>query len=279
VLDPYEVHAVSAQRLQLAVGPPEVAPSEGRDEVRQVVPEPVQDLAEPFALLVGIRLRERGLRVGQDAALVDERLERSDMDLLERAFPSEEELALGTVRQDEEHDPIEVEVLDEQRLTEPIDERFPFGHDLLERFVHRDHADEAIKSTAAAYLARAVYELGRIEEAAPYTAIARAAAAEDDLMSQALARSVEALVRSARGEHAAAEMLASEAIHLFSDAECPNMHGDLRMDLATVLRAAGRPNDAMRVAREALLHYDRKGNRVSSQRVRTFLAELERSHL
>jgi tetratricopeptide (TPR) repeat protein len=141
-----------------------------------------------------------------------------------------------------------------------------------------EQGDEAIKSTTAAYLARSLCELGRIEEAEKYAAIARAAAAEDDLMSQALGRSVQALVRSARGEHAAAEMLASEAIRLFSDAECPDTQGDLRMDLAAVLRAAGKPTEAMRVASEALLHFDRKGNRVASQRVRTFLAEPERSH-
>jgi hypothetical protein len=49
------------------------------------------------------------------------------------------------------------------------------------------------------------------------------------------------------------------------------------MDLAMVLRAAGKPADAARAAREALIRYERKGNRVSSQHVRTFLDEVQTS--
>jgi hypothetical protein len=46
------------------------------------------------------------------------------------------------------------------------------------------------------------------------------------------------------------------------------------MDLTAVLRADGKPRNA---AREALVRYERKGNRVSSNRVRNFLAELQTS--
>jgi hypothetical protein len=84
-------------------------------------------------------------------------------------------------------------------------------------------------------------------------------------------------VRSALGAHDAAEALAGEAVRLFAGAEYPNVHGDLWMDLATVLRAAGKPDDAVRAAREALVHYERKANRVSSQRVRAFVTEVEAS--
>jgi class 3 adenylate cyclase/tetratricopeptide (TPR) repeat protein len=152
-----------------------------------------------------------------------------------------------------------------------------------ERAYHRSYelfdeqGDEAPKSTVAAMLARTLCALGRIEEAEGYAAIARAAGAEDDLASQALGRSVQALVISARGEHAPAEALAGEAVRMFAGAECPNMQGDLWMDLAAVLRAAGKPEDAARAAREALIRYERKGNLVSSRQVRTFLTQLGQS--
>jgi hypothetical protein len=84
-------------------------------------------------------------------------------------------------------------------------------------------------------------------------------------------------VRSARGEHAAAEALADEAVRMFAGAKWPNAHGDLWMDLAKVRRAGGKPGDAAEAAREALIRYERKGNRLSSQRAQTFLAYLETS--
>ena len=69
VPDPHQVDAVATQRLELPVRPPEVVPSERGDEVRELVPEPVHDLAQVFTLLVGVRRRERERRAAQDPAL------------------------------------------------------------------------------------------------------------------------------------------------------------------------------------------------------------------
>jgi hypothetical protein len=46
------------------------------------------------------------------------------------------------------------------------------------------------------------------------------------------------------------------------------------MDLARVLRMAGKHAEAEQAAHEALTLYERKGNRPSSATVRTFLQEL-----
>jgi len=57
-------------------------------------------------------------------------------------------------------------------------------------------------------------------------------------------------------------------------AESPNFQGDAWMDLARVLRMAGKPAEAEQAAREALALYERKGNRPSSAATRMFLQEL-----
>ena len=110
----------------------------------------------------------------------------------------------------------------------------------------------AIKSTAAADLARVLCALGQFDAAEGYAAIARSVAAEDDLASQVFGRSVQAMVLSSRGELDDAEQLAHEAVHMYQEAECPEGQGDATMTLAEVLRAADKIGDAERAARVAL---------------------------
>jgi class 3 adenylate cyclase/tetratricopeptide (TPR) repeat protein len=136
--------------------------------------------------------------------------------------------------------------------------------------------DEGHKSYAAANLAHVLCALERFDEAERYAAIARSAAAEDDLLSQVIGRQAQALVLAARGETKEAERLSREAVRMYADAdsECPNYQGDAWMDLAKVLRTAGKPAEAEQAAGEALALYERKGNRPSSAVARTFLQEL-----
>lgn len=61
---------------------------------------------------------------------------------------------------------------------------------------------------------------------------------------------------------------------MLEDAEDPNGQGSVRMDLAQVLRMAGKSVDAEHAAREALAFFERKGNRSSSGATRAFIAEL-----
>jgi tetratricopeptide (TPR) repeat protein len=136
-----------------------------------------------------------------------------------------------------------------------------------------EQGDEGHKSTAAADLARALCALGRFDEAERYAAIARSVAAEDDLASQVVGRSAQAMVLAARGEFAEAERLGREAVQMLAEAESPNLQGDLWMDLAKVLRMAGQPAEAEHAAREALVFFERKGNRPSSAATRAFIEE------
>lgn len=133
---------------------------------------------------------------------------------------------------------------------------------------------EGSKSTAAASLAGALCALGRFDEAEEYAAIARIVAAEDDLASQVLGRSAQAVVLASRGELAEAEQLGRDAVEILTDAEAPALQGEVRMELARILRMAGKPAEAEQAAREALALFERKGNRPSSAAARAFIEAL-----
>jgi tetratricopeptide (TPR) repeat protein len=134
---------------------------------------------------------------------------------------------------------------------------------------------EGFKSTAAAELAETLCTLGRFDEAEGFAMIARDVAAEDDLSSQVIGRSAHAIVLAARHQFDEAEQLAREAVEMLQDAESPGLQGGVRMDLANVLRAAGKVAEAEQAARDALVFFERKGNQPSAEATRTFLKELD----
>jgi class 3 adenylate cyclase/tetratricopeptide (TPR) repeat protein len=134
--------------------------------------------------------------------------------------------------------------------------------------------DESHASMAAAELARSLCWLGRFDEAEGYARIARETAADDDLAPQVVGRSAQALVLAARGDLEGAERTARDAVEMFANAQCPNVQGDLWLDLAEVLRRAGKPSDAADAVRAGLALFERKGNRPAAAQARELLAEL-----
>jgi hypothetical protein len=78
-------------------------------------------------------------------------------------------------------------------------------------------------------------------------------------------------VHAARGEFAEAERLAREAVALLTHAESLNFQGDAWLDLARVLRIAGKPEEAAHAAGEALALYEGKGNSPASASARAFI--------
>ena len=127
-----------------------------------------------------------------------------------------------------------------------------------------------IKTTHAADLATYLARLGRLEEAEQFAAIGRTAA-EDDLSSQSSAGMAETIVMAARGDLRGAEDRARAVVAMVADAEWPGPQGDAWMELARVLRAAGRPSEAEHASREALALYERKGDRPSVEAAMMFL--------
>jgi tetratricopeptide (TPR) repeat protein len=140
--------------------------------------------------------------------------------------------------------------------------------------IHRRMGDEGHGSTSAAYLAVALCRLGRFDEAEEVATIARATGADDDLATQASARSAQALVRSARGEHEEARRLAREAVDLYGEAQSPWFHGDSLITLAEVSHAAGVAEEAVEAARTALAAYERKGNEPGMASARALIDEV-----
>ena len=130
-------------------------------------------------------------------------------------------------------------------------------------------------STTAAFLAEALYRQGRDDEALAMTEESEAIAADDDVATQYLWRSVRAKLVARRGSLADAEALAIEAIRIIEAAQDPDSQGYAYIDLAEVLRMAGRLEDAMHAAAEAAGRFDQKGNTESAARARSLQAEIE----
>jgi tetratricopeptide (TPR) repeat protein len=129
-------------------------------------------------------------------------------------------------------------------------------------------------STEAAFLAQALYAQGRYEEAEYLTGVCEGATTPDDVLSQIAWRSVRAKALAQERELQQAELLAQEAVALAQETDGLDLHGDALLDLAEVLRASGRPSDAVAAAERALSLYERKGNLVSAARARAALRAL-----
>jgi class 3 adenylate cyclase/tetratricopeptide (TPR) repeat protein len=129
------------------------------------------------------------------------------------------------------------------------------AHELVER-----REERAFLSTTAPTLGRELCILGRYEEAEPLAQLGRELGHQQDLATQAIWRQVQALVLASRGKHAEAERFAREAIEFRDHSDAPNRQADARCDLAEVLAAAGRVEEAAEAYEQALDRYGRKKN-------------------
>jgi tetratricopeptide (TPR) repeat protein len=134
--------------------------------------------------------------------------------------------------------------------------------------------DLAHLSSATARLARALYELGRYEEAFQMSRKSENVAACDDLDPQTLCRMTQAKVLAQWGQFEHAERLAREAVRISEPTDLLNLRADALGDLAEVLHLAGRRQEAITTHQEAIDLYERKGNVVSMEKARTRFDEL-----
>ena len=91
-------------------------------------------------------------------------------------------------------------------------------------------------------------------------------------------RQVQALVLAHRGEHAEAERLAREAVAGIEQTDSLTFQGDAWYDLAEVLAAAGRDEEAAAALAEALDRYERKQNIPLARQVRERLVRPSGRH-
>jgi class 3 adenylate cyclase/tetratricopeptide (TPR) repeat protein len=113
-------------------------------------------------------------------------------------------------------------------------------------------------STYAPLLGNSLCELGRYEEAEPLARLGRELGDERDIATECLWRQVQARVHAWRGEHDESEKLAREAVAIVERTDMPIAQGDVLTDLAEVLAAAGRTEEAIATLEEALSRYERK---------------------
>jgi hypothetical protein len=136
--------------------------------------------------------------------------------------------------------------------------------------------EKSFLSTAAGKLAQALYALDRLEEADARAGRAAELGASDDALTQMLWRQVRAKVLARRDEGAEAERLAREAVAIGEKTDILDAQGDAHADLGEVLLLGGKAAaEAGAELEHALARYERKGNLVSAQRVRTRLAALQ----
>jgi class 3 adenylate cyclase/tetratricopeptide (TPR) repeat protein len=145
-------------------------------------------------------------------------------------------------------------------------------HAAAERDLRRDAelleamGERYLLSTMEGVRAQALIALGRHGDAADACARAEAAAAEDDVESQVLVRSVRAELHLHEGRFTEAATAAAEADALLRGAEAPNIVADLAVVRARIAAAGGDRETAGReLARAARLYRD-KGNVVAEGR-------------
>jgi tetratricopeptide (TPR) repeat protein len=137
-----------------------------------------------------------------------------------------------------------------------------------------DREQLGILATYVTLLARELCDLGRFDEAEVLVRRGRELTG-DDLLDGCLWRRAQARVLAHRGEHAAAERLAREAVAGAQLSDALAFQGDTLCDLAEVLEAAGRREEATAAWRESLDRYERKGVVPLARSVRKRLALLQ----
>jgi class 3 adenylate cyclase/tetratricopeptide (TPR) repeat protein len=124
--------------------------------------------------------------------------------------------------------------------------------------------EQGYLSTVAALLAHVLIAQGREFDAEPFLAEAATVAADDDVTTHILVRAGRGRVAASRGELPEAVARCREAVALAETTDDLNMHGDVLLDLAHVLAAAGNAEGAATAAAQALALFEAKGNVVQA---------------
>ena len=141
-----------------------------------------------------------------------------------------------------------------------------WGAGILERMGER-----GLRAEMTANLARALAAQGRDDQALELAEVSGEMAVRDDLYSQVERRGPLALVLARRGRLDEAERLAAEAVELAADTDMLAMRAGALLDLAGVLRLAGRGAETGPLAGQALELAERKGHLVAAGQARELL--------
>jgi tetratricopeptide (TPR) repeat protein len=137
----------------------------------------------------------------------------------------------------------------------------------------------ALSTTSAAMLARALVDQGRLDEAERFARISERTVQVDDIFTQFDWREALSRVLARRGDVAAGEALALEAVALAEQTDYLEGHARTVLGLAEVLALAGRAEEGRPFVERAILLYDQKESVVGAERARSRLRELTREPL
>jgi class 3 adenylate cyclase/tetratricopeptide (TPR) repeat protein len=203
-----------------------------------------------FEALQGSFERARRLRLEADATLTDLGLEteRSHIEM----FAAEIELLAGNA--------------------EGAERALRSGYEAVSRM-----GEGGQMALLNALLARALYALGRLEDAEMCTRRSEATASADDVASAILWRSTRAKVAARWGHADEARSLAREALAISDGIDFINDRADALVDAAEVHELTGDPEGAAPLLDRAIELYVRKGNVVSQRTTRARLEKLRAS--
>jgi class 3 adenylate cyclase/tetratricopeptide (TPR) repeat protein len=123
--------------------------------------------------------------------------------------------------------------------------------------------DIHLRPTVAAYLAAALAQGNRLDDAKAFAEFAQSHSSEDDIVTQVMWRVALAQVRARGSDAAPARRLAREAVELAAPTDFLDLQATALLALARVLRKAG-AREATDVAAQAQAVYERKGNIVGA---------------
>jgi tetratricopeptide (TPR) repeat protein len=126
--------------------------------------------------------------------------------------------------------------------------------------------EEGFRSTVGCFLARALLELERWDEAEVIAIQAGQLGADDDFVTQSESRQIRALLNMRRGRLKHAEQLAREAVAIADPTDYWSVRGEAMATLAQVLDAAGRREEGRDAMTQALAFFARKADRAAAER-------------
>ena len=132
----------------------------------------------------------------------------------------------------------------------------------------------ALRSTTQAVIAQAQASLNQPGAARAAIELAESLSAPEESLNFALTHRVRARLALSQGNAEAALRWVRSAVAHASQIDSPEVRADAVLDLARVLEAVGRPDDALPEARAALELFTAKGHRPGVRSARALLAEL-----
>lgn len=153
--------------------------------------------------------------------------------------------------------------------------------EMAEREVRADYemlsrmGEAYYRSTIAAMLSCVVRNQGRDAEALAWSRIAEETMAPDEIDTQAYWRAIRAPIVARAGDLVLAEQLARAAVEMAQRTEAIGLQAETLAELASVLKIAGRHEEARQCIEEAISLYESKGNMVSAAAARRWAGEIE----